>query len=116
LIDAGFFVVFSEILSIIAQRINQIRLSMLIPPANCLTVANHRQVYAGDHVLVEVFYPDAGRSLRLGILSCAGSLGWSVTTMDGIHLIVIVDADPFFDDTVQPHQIYSLTRTKEGKQ
>jgi hypothetical protein len=88
---------------------------MLTPPSKCLYVGRHGHAYDGDHVLVEVFYPDSGRSLRLGLLSCAGSLGWSVTTMDGIHLIVMVDDDGWHDDTVQAHQIYALSSVQEGR-
>lgn len=88
---------------------------MLTPPSICLYVAKHGHAYDGDVVLVEVFFPDSGRCLRLGTLSREGSIGWSVTTLDGIFLLVSIDDDGFHDDTVQAHQIYALDRVKEGR-
>ena len=88
---------------------------MLTPPSPCLYVGRSGRAFDGDHVLVECFFPDSGRALRLGILSCFGGLGWSVTTMDGIQLVVCIDDDGFHDDTVQAHQIYSLSRVQEGR-
>jgi len=69
-------------------------------------------VISGEVVLVECFFPDGGLSLRFGTIECAGSLGWSVTTADGIHILIINDADDFFDDTCQPHQVYKLSSTR----
>jgi hypothetical protein len=87
---------------------------MLLPPSHYLTVARGHTVYSGEIVLCECWFPDSGWTLRYAEVECAGKLGWSVKTLDGIHLLVSVDADPFFDATVQPHQIYRLSRTYEG--
>lgn len=102
----GFFVIVSEFVSIIAPRTLNIHITMLTPPSPCLYIGRQGRGYDGDRVLVEVFYPDSSRDLRLGTLELNYPVGWSVTTADGIHLVVMADADPLFDDTVQPHQIY----------
>lgn len=114
LFGRGFFFALWMILATIAPRTFLNLITMLLPPSHYLTVAQGKTVYSGEIVLCEVFFPDGGQSLRFAEVECAGKLGWSVKTLDGIHLVVSVDADPFFDATVQPHQIYRLSRVYEG--
>jgi len=114
LLGRGFFFALCMIFSTIAARTTLDLITMLLPPSHYLTVARGHTVYSGEIVLCEVWFADGGQSLRLAEVECAGKLGWSVKTLDGIHLLVSVDADPFFDATVQPHQIYRLSRVYEG--
>ena len=86
-----------------------------LPPSSCIYIGRNSVGYDGDRVLCEVFYPDAGRDLRLGELRCVGSRGWSVVTADGITLHVTADHDPLYDDTVQAHQIYRAESIQEGR-
>lgn len=114
LLGRGFFFALCMIFSTIAPRTTLDLITMLLPPSHYLTVAHGKTVYSGEIVLCEVWFPDGGQSLRFGEIECAGRLGWSVKTLDGIHLLVSVDADEFFDATIQPHQIYRLSRVYEG--
>lgn len=104
--EVGFFVLGSDFVSIIASRTINTHISMIIPPSPCLYIGRNGRGYDGDRVLVEVFYPDSGRDLRLGTLYGEAHIGWSVVTADGISLVVMADAQDLYDDTVQPHQIY----------
>jgi len=114
LFGRGLFFALLILFATIAPRTIMNPISMLLPPSHYLTVSGGKTVYSGEIVLCEVWFPDGGQCLRFGEIECAGKLGWSVRTLDGIHLIVSVDADEFFDATIQPHQIYRLSRVYEG--